>query len=214
MNINTMDYWNKRFTSHDWNKKGGNVQSKSHANYYVEHLGIPREFTGTICDFGCAEGDAFPVYKSNWPDAKLVGVDFSVRAIEHAQENYGSIGNFICSDFQEIPQSEIMISSHTFEHIENELDVLDQLLSKCAKLFVIVPYKESPLGSEHLRRYDYDSFRDYTDLKWYVCGTGWPFEGLSLFMQIYVKNLIRPIIGRPVVRMPQQIIFQFQGKMK
>lgn len=212
MNINTKDYWEKRFATRDWAQKGGEIQSYEHARRFVEHLGIPRDFSGTICDFGCAEGDAFPVYQATWPNAKLTGVDFASGAIERADEKYGDFATFLCGDNTMVPNSDVIISAHVFEHLENDVEVLNALLEKCATLFVIVPYKEKPLGAEHLRRYDETSYAHLSPERWKVCDAGWQLRGIDLFYQVHLKNLARPLFGRPIARMPRQIMFWFSGK--
>lgn len=212
MNINTKDYWETRFSTQDWAQKGGNTQSLGHAQRFVEHLGIPRDFSGTICDFGCAEGDAFPVYQTTWPNAKLTGVDFAPRAVERAKGKYGNFSTFLCGDYTKVPNSDVIISAHTFEHLDNDVEVLHALLEKCANLFVIVPYRESPLGLEHLRGYDETSYAQIPPEGWSVCKAGWQLRSINLFYQVYLKNLARPLFGKPIARMPKQIVFRFSGK--
>ena len=79
-NINTKDYWDSRFQSGDWATRGGRSQTENFARAQIKHLGIKSDFVGSICDFGCATGDAFPIYKHFFPNAKLIGVDFSSSA--------------------------------------------------------------------------------------------------------------------------------------
>ena len=94
-NINTKDYWNSRFGTGDWESKGGFSQTRAFAESQVLHFGLPEDFSGTLCDFGCGAGDAFPVYRVTYPNAKLIGVDFSSKAIQLCREKYSSIAEFI-----------------------------------------------------------------------------------------------------------------------
>jgi len=100
--VNSKEYWDEKF-SLDWRKKGGNFQTINHAKGYVPLLGIPKGFNGSICDFGCAEGDAFKVYRKYFPKAKFIGVDFSENAISIARKRYGSFVNFIVGGQECVP---------------------------------------------------------------------------------------------------------------
>ena len=64
-NINTKEYWEKRFSTGDWEKSKGKTQTEDFAKSQVKYLNISKNFSGTILDFGCGLGDAFPVYKKN-----------------------------------------------------------------------------------------------------------------------------------------------------
>lgn len=214
MNINTKEYWDKRFNTRDWSGKGGNIQSFSHAKYFVEQLQIPEKFSGVITDVGCAEGDAIPVYRKKWPAADLKGVDFAAGAIEKAKRRYGHLAEFYSGEFSDVRPSEIIISSHTFEHLENDIEALNTLRSKCNRLFIIVPYRESPIGPEHLRAYDECSYAAQNPKRSSVCGVGWQHSGGGLIYHIYLKNWLRPMFGKPLVRMGRQIIFEFDGLLR
>ena len=212
MKINSKAYWDDRFGSRDWQAKGGLIQTEEHAKRYIGHLEIAADFDGTICDFGCAEGNAIPVYKQHFAKARLMGVDLSSRAIEQATARFGSMATFSAGEAITVPDCDIIISSHTFEHIDNHTEVLETLLPKCRRLLVIVPYREDPLDPEHVRRYDEDSYADFGCVRTAVCGAGWSYRGFNLLYQVHMKNIIRPAIGRKVVRERLQIVFEFKGQ--
>ena len=65
ININTKEYWDDRFGSGNWGR-GGRRQTFEYAKANVDQLRIPEDFNGTILDFGCALGDAIPVYKTKF----------------------------------------------------------------------------------------------------------------------------------------------------
>lgn len=210
MNINTKAYWEKRFSSLDWEKKGGRDQTQSFAKHLVGHLGISADFEGTICDFGCGLGDAFPIYHTAFPKAKLIGVDFSKSAIEKCRQRYGQVADFIPGDHTAVPKVDIIISSAVFEHLTGDVAIARNLLKKCRQLFLAVPYKEKPLDYEHVNRYDEHYFKDIGRYRWIVYDCpGWSEYGFRLAWQVYFKNLIRPFLGRRIKSRNMFILFHF-----
>lgn len=211
---NSKEYWDKRFRSLDWRKKGGNFQTINHAKRYVPLLGIPKGFNGSICDFGCAEGDAFKVYRKYFPKAKFIGVDFSENAISIARERYGRNVNFIVGDEKCVPSSDIIITSHVIEHLENDKDVVSQLRFKCKRLFIIVPVEEENSCEEHRRIYSLSSYDELKPKRVIICKAGWSLSLSQLIYQIYIKNIARYLILGRIIKEPKQIIFEFEGQNK
>jgi len=161
LNINTKEYWEERFRSGNWGR-GGRKQTLEYAKANVSQIRVPENFTGTILDFGCALGDAIPVYRAKYPKAKVSGYDISQKAIDYCRKKYGSMTDFYTGDINEIPDKDIIIASHVMEHIVNDKELVRDLLDKCKELYVFVPYMESPLYHEHVNRYDINY---YTELK-------------------------------------------------
>jgi 16S rRNA G1207 methylase RsmC len=56
MNINTKQYWEERFGSGDWEKKGGFSQSTQLCLSQIPILEISKDFDGLLLDFGCGAG--------------------------------------------------------------------------------------------------------------------------------------------------------------
>jgi SAM-dependent methyltransferase len=160
-NLNSKSYWNDRFQNGSW-LDAGRLQTMNYALANVAQLTIDESFTGTILDFGCALGDAATVYAETFPNAALVGVDHSEIAIKKCREKYGDISRFLCADYSDIPEADVIIASHVLEHIEGDNAILAELLGKCNDLFVIVPYKEAPLYIEHVNYYDEDYYAEFT----------------------------------------------------
>lgn len=210
--LNSSSYWDRRFRMGDWSLAGGTVQSYEHAIRYVPHLGLDADFSGRLCDFGCAQGDSFPVYASSFPRAQLLGIDFSITAIQAAERRYGHLASFRCGDAEAVPPCDVIVSSHTFEHLEDDRVVLDLLLEKCSKLFVIVPYREEPLAREHLRFYDESTFADYCPQRMQVSLAGWRYRGAKLWYHVHLKNVLRQFLGRRPARQPKQITYEFEGR--
>ena len=208
-NINTKDYWNSRFGTGDWAEKGGFTQTRLFAEAQLPVLRIPSDFTGSICDFGCGAGDAFPVYHQAWPQAKLFGIDFSAAAIELCAQRYGQIAEFICGDIRAVPEVDVIICSNVLEHLDDDNVVVEQLLMKCKTLYVIVPYREQPLHSEHIRTYDKNSFSNFSIIRKVVFKSkGWTEFGLRNFAKLYIGNVFRFLMKKPIRRRNAQILFQ------
>ncbi len=207
-NINTVDYWNTRFGTGDWASKGGHSQTNMFAEAQLPFLRIPSDFTGSICDFGCGAGDAFPVYRQAWPQAKLLGIDFSAAAIKLCVDRHRQVAEFVCGDISAVPKVDIIICSNVLEHLDDDTGVVEQLLKKCKTLYVIVPYKEHPLSSEHIRSYDDNSFSKFVvSRKVIFKSRGWTEFGLRSIAGIYMENISRYLMRQPVRRRRLQILF-------
>lgn len=213
-NINTKLYWDGRFASGDWENKGGRLQTQQFAMAQMEFISLPRQFEGTILDFGCGLGDAIPVYSKYFPKAKLLGLDHSESAISLCREKHGEIAEFISGDVNKVPNVDIIIASNVMERISNDESIIAHLLTKCLELYVFVPYKEKPLCSEHVNYYDETSYSRFVPLETKVFfSKGWSQYGINLLIDVYLKNLVRPFIGRPLVRRKKQIMFQMKGSI-
>lgn len=212
-NINTKSYWDKRFKSGDWEAKSGRNQTKQFAVTQIKHFELNREFKGTILDFGCGMGDAFPIYRKAYPNAELIGLDFSNEAIKRCHETYSHLGKFICGDYSVVPSVDIIIASNVFEHLTNDLEIAKELLKRCKCLFVIVPYKEEKHYNpfhEHINSYDEESFNQLTNsCSWKIFKSkGWGEGGLKLYYSIYLKNMARLLLGRKTQKVGKQIMYK------
>ena len=213
-NINTLDYWNDRFSSGDWADKGGFSQTQGFAEAIVQQLPLSPDFSGTLCDFGCGAGDAIPVLRRAFPKARLLGVDFSAAAIELATSRYAEMAQFYVGDYRVLPAVAVIVCSNVLEHLDDDQQVVTQLLQKCQHLFVAVPYREQPLGHEHVRRYERQHFAALKPLSSRIfLARGWSWYGWRLYYQIHLKNLARALLGRPLHRQQQQIMFTFRGQL-
>lgn len=210
-NINTREYWERRFSSKDWENNHGRWQTESFARGQIPHLNIPSDFKGEILDFGCGLGDAIPVYRENFPLAKLLGLDISQTAVEKCRESYGEIATFFQGSYDAIPDVDVIVASNVLEHLTDDRNVAKHLLSKCKSFYIIVPYKEWPLISEHVNTYDEDYFStlgQYT-YKVFPCA-GWSPVGLrGLWYNVYFKNVFRFLLRKPLRKRGMQIIFCF-----
>lgn len=163
-NINTKEYWESRFYSKNWNSMGRN-QTKKYARANIAHMNISNDFNGTLLDFGCALGDAIPVYSETFPKAKLFGFDISETAIIECKKRFGSLAEFITGDITQVTRKNIIIASHVMEHLTDDKAFIKTLLLKCNDLYVFVPYKENPLYHEHVNYYTELYYEDFNVLE-------------------------------------------------
>jgi SAM-dependent methyltransferase len=215
MNINTKDYWEKRFATGDWEAKMGSQQTTLFAKTLVRYLKMPTGFSGKIIDFGCGLGDAMPIYREHYSCASLIGVDITQAAIAKCKERYGDIAQFIQCDYTQVPDADVIISCAVFEHLSNQMEVARHLFTKCTDLYIIVPYKEvlNPC-TEHVNSYDENCFSELGEYDYTVfLSQGWSEFGLRLWLNVYLKNLMRPFFGRKAVRRKKMIMFHIKGEM-
>lgn len=212
-NVNTKAYWDNRFASGDWEEKSGRWQTQSFAKGQIRHLAIPRDFAGTILDFGCGLGDALPVYRQHFQKARLMGMDISSQAVELCRKKYGQWASFVQGTADDVPAGiDVIIASNVLEHLDEDVEVARTLRGKCADLYVVVPYREAPLFGEHVHSYDRNHFSALGPCthKVFPC-RGWSSYGRERWMQIYFKNVFRYLLRRPLRRRNLQILFHFKG---
>lgn len=112
-----------------------------------------------------------------------------------------------------MPESDFIVTAHVLEHLENEREIIAGLLKKCRRLFVVVPFKESPLCAEHVRCYDESSFQDIKPESVSVTTAGETRSPLQKMYRVHLKNIIRPMFGKKKVEAKKQIVFSFAGKL-
>lgn len=214
-NVNSKGYWDHRFASGDWEKKNGRWQTQSFARGQVSHLNLSRDFAGTILDFGCGLGDAIPVYREHFPKARLMGMDISSQAVELCRKKYGHWAVFFQGKAEDVPAGvEVIIASNVLEHLDDDIAVARILREKCADLYVVVPYRESPLFGEHIHSYDRNHFAPLGPcaVKVFPC-RGWSAYGRERWIRIHFKNIFRYLLRRPLRYRNLQILFHFKGSM-
>lgn len=211
--LNSRDYWEQRFGSGDWVQKGGRSQTREFAHSYIPRLRLDATFDGTLCDFGCGSGDGMPEYRAAFPRATLVGVDFSAEATKLSRTQYGTLAAFLCGGAEVVPECDVIVCSNVLEHVSNDTEVMAKLQSRCRRLFVVVPYLEQPLCSEHVRAYSRDAYENFKPnrIEVYAC-RGWSEYGCSR-IRMYLLNPIHFIQGHSWRRRRRQILFEISGSL-
>ncbi len=156
MQVNSKEYWNNRFDT-DWNEFSGDKQTEFFAKLLCEQL--PSEFVNevrfkeySVCDMGCAEGDAISIF-SKTLNVIVDGMDFSESAIKKAKEK-NPTSNFWVGDLLSLTsekQYDVAICSNVLEHFSTPW-IIFKNLTKIAKEYIVimVPYKEKLDINEHM----------------------------------------------------------------
>jgi lipopolysaccharide transport system ATP-binding protein len=164
-NINTKEYWDKRFRE-DWELFDGPKQTEFFYKLAIKNL--PRRVSRTIkkenlsiLDWGCAEGDGTNLLFKKFGGTKnrVEGFDISDVAIEKAKTKYPYIGfRTILSENLE-GQFDVIFTSNTLEHFKKPLAMLQQLLMHTRYYLIgLVPFQERNPIAEHFCVFDYSSF--------------------------------------------------------
>lgn len=209
ININTKDYWDKRFGTGDWEDRGGRQQTHDFAVGLSRHIDLGRSFTGTILDFGCGLGDAIPVLRQRFPHAQLLGIDVSERAIEQCRRRYGELAEFRAGNHEDVPAVDVIVASNVLEHLSDDQTIAKALLIRCRHLFIQVPYRQEIVpGTEHVNSYDDRSFdRLGVHCRRIFACRGWSEYGCRRWIDIHLRNIQR-LIGRiPRASRSRQILY-------
>lgn len=212
--VNSKKYWDNRFSTGDWGAVGGNHQTAHFAQAQVRRLRLPRSFHGTLVDFGCGEGDALPIFKRAWPDARYIGIDFSTSAIERARARRGNDAEFMAGSHEVCPIADVIVASNIMEHLEDDVAVAGELQKKCRDLYIIVPFEEQYLIEEHVRRYSRNSFSVFNVLRIEVFACrGWSHYGfVRRIWHVHMKNVLRPLFGRVKLKPRLQVMYHIRGE--
>ena len=158
--MNSEKYWDNRFLT-NWKEFSGEEQTKFFAQmmckmfpqWFVRKI---RENRLTICDMGCALGDATDVL-TKYLNVDIDGADFSENAIREASKKYPNY-NFFKVDLKDIPtdfQYDILIASNVLEHFEKPWSIVENMVAVAQKYIVLMmPYQEKLAIDEHVYQFD------------------------------------------------------------
>ncbi len=161
--INSVNYWNKRFAE-DWVAQGGCQQTAFFAelccrelpDWLVDEL---RARKCSIFDYGCALGDALPVWRRAFPDSTIRGGDVAQVALGMARALHPGFEFVDVNAIGELAKiADLVFCSNTLEDFENWQQVLLRL-SRHAKeyLLLVVPFEEDNRIEEHFCTFEFDS---------------------------------------------------------
>ncbi len=161
--INSPDYWNKRFFE-DWIAQGGRRQTAFFAELCVRELpqwlvDAVRAEQSSIFDYGCALGDALPVWQRVFPQSAVGGGDVAQVGLGLARALYPQ---FAFADLGSVaeatPIADLVYCSNTLEHFAAWRPVLDRLARLAGHyVVVVVPFEEAEPIDEHAATFEFDS---------------------------------------------------------
>lgn len=155
--MNSREYWDSRFETNDWAEAKGKEQSQYFAKTAMELLPewLTRDaakYEYSVCDLGCAEGDAVPFLKEHFPNSKIVGTDISEKAVEKARSKY-EYADFMTADLMHNDNHfscDIIFCSNVIEHFPVFKETLKKICS-FARFYTIImcPLREDFEVPEH-----------------------------------------------------------------
>jgi hypothetical protein len=143
----TSEYLDKTFSQGgQWEKNNGRNQTRRFAECFTQNTNIPfKEFS--LLDVGCALGDAAPVFRKAYPEARLYGCDVSQVAIERCKKDHGNSAEFFKAGFEDISGLwDVIYCSNVLEHFEEYKKIASWLLNKCNILYIMAPFFELKKG--------------------------------------------------------------------
>ncbi len=220
--------WNAAFEKGgQWETAKGRRQTRLFAEAFCRHICVDLESSQSLLDCGCALGDAFPVFASRFPNARLHGCDLSSVAIHRCKERFFDLASFSVTSMEEVSGMYDMIySSNTLEHFTDYKEKARNLLQHCRYLCILVPYNETRFGkdleyephSEHVVTFREHSFDFLVDEghakkvhppKVFTVPKAWSWS-LSDWIVQPLKNIVRPLLQRPIMRNQKQILYEFE----
>ncbi len=159
--VNSAGYWEARFEG-DWAQTQGCERTRYFARVLLDNLPswLEDEIQAnslSVCDWGCAEGEAVDAFRTHFPRSRITGIDRSGNAIRKAQDKFGAEG-FLCRDVLSAPLPatfDVLATSNVLQYYQAPWPVLEVLGSHAARhLAVLVPFRERNPASEHLYTFD------------------------------------------------------------
>ena len=223
-------WWNEYFSDTEgWEGHGGRAQSKIFAEAFVSRLTKNKNDSFSLLDAGCALGDAIKVIASHYPNAQLTGLDFSEAAISQCKLEMPDIAEFIVGNLDDVMDKEydIIFCSNTLEHFPDFEKKARNLALRCSILSIMVPYNELVDGhhilpnenEHHQNTFLEDSFNYLIEegiavkisSEIFSCPGAWGWTSWNASIQ-YLKNILRPMIGKKRIERPYQIYYKIQTK--
>lgn len=155
-NINTSETFNEVFSyNFDY------FNSYKNIFLYDKLLGLNLFLVESYMDYGCAGGKELSLLKEKMKIETVIGVDISDYVIKKNKELFKDCTFFTVDDFFKVDfKIDTIVSTHTIEHVDDPIFLVEQLLKRANKcLLIIVPCEDSWKDCEqHLWRFDKKSF--------------------------------------------------------
>jgi hypothetical protein len=151
-----------------WERSGGRRKTRVHARAFCSRVTFSRAEPFSLLDFGCALGEGLRVFHRRYPLAELHGLDISPLAIARAREHCRHFATFAVGGIEAVAREyEVIYAAHVVEHFADYHTLARQLLRKCRRLCVVVPFAQTidgqPLQPDPSRQHQHSFFQDSFD---------------------------------------------------
>jgi len=227
--VKDIHWWEEYFApGGGWETNGGREQTRLFAEAFTREVALDPEATVSLLDVGCALGDAIRHFSSVYPGVQLYGIDFSHTAIERCREDLGPSAKFDTDDMLSLQgHYDVIYVSNVLEHFADFRDRARYLAGHCARLCIMVPYREmngmkdlQPDPREHHQHTFREESFDYLitegiamekTIRIFSCPGAWGWKpGKKIRMRI--RNIFRIIFRMRPIDEPQQILYNLQIK--
>jgi SAM-dependent methyltransferase len=222
--VKDAQWWEDYFSvGGGWEANGGRQQTLLFGKAFAKRANIEPLVQFSLLDVGCALGDALKHFSVVFPRATLYGLDWSKTAIERCRTELNGVARFEQGDIADIQgHYDIIYCSNTLEH-SADYDVKARMLTtRCSRLCVLVPYRETssgqPLQPDPRAHHQHTFYRESLDFlvqeglaarvstHIFSCPGAWGWS-LARTLEQELKNVIRPWVGRPRLARPRQIFY-------
>jgi len=144
---NTEAEFGERFSTGDWSRVGGNIQSLAFAISALSAFGTnaPGLFMdvltvkSSLIDYGCALGDGTAALAATLSELDITGCDISADAVALAQSRWPTL-KFERDDIEHPTKTaRIIWTSHVLEHLADPAGTVRELLTRCQYLVAMFP---------------------------------------------------------------------------
>jgi SAM-dependent methyltransferase len=162
-------------TSVDWRQDGWDsffVQKGKHWRHkdyrYINDIFDLCRLSGSLLDVGCGLGDGLAYLKKRCPKVnKLIGVDFSHKAIETCRNNpeLSQMSFFQHDIHKALPERyDNIICLQTLEHLEYPQSAMQNLIDAASEVLIVgVPYCNRRPDQNHIWSFTEDDFPELAD---------------------------------------------------
>jgi hypothetical protein len=227
--VKDIQWWEKYFApGGGWETNCGREQTRLFAEAFTREVNLDLETNFSLLDVGCALGDAIDHFSSQYPRATLYGIDFSHTAIQRCRRDLGLRAKFGTNDMMNLQwHYDVIYVSNVLEHFADFKNRARYLARHCARLCILVPYKEvnntedlQPDPHKHHQHTFREKSFDYLitegivikkTIRIFSCPGAWGWK-LSKKMWMRIRNFFRIIEGKRSIDEPRQILYDLQIK--
>jgi 2-polyprenyl-3-methyl-5-hydroxy-6-metoxy-1,4-benzoquinol methylase len=170
------------------------LQYISAIEYVLNQIKKDEEHIRSIADVGCGDGRLTKELMLEFPQKKIVGIDYSERAILLARA-LNPTAEFLNIDITNCDiesKYDAITLIEVFEHIpieqcEKFVDVLSDILNEKGKIYLTVPHKNKPISYKHFQHFTLSDLKNHFKKNFIIKEVEYIQKGSKLLLLI---NLI------------------------